>query len=126
MSQAIQFPRAYPKHKKEPTLTVYRFTIAKRTVDHVLDCLEQIKLPGVTITEGTGTWFNDYGELLIEKNVTIETSAFTFDKVRKLIQALLHFPGEDVEDSTYITFDGEGPGLITNEDKWKAIESEEK
>lgn len=125
MNQLLQFPKAYPKHKKEPTLTVYRITIANRTVDDVLDCLERIKLPGVTITEGIGTWFNDHGELLTEPIVTIETSDFTFDKIRKLIVRLLTnhdgtFAGRP-EKSAYVTIDGKNPGLLTFENKWKNI-----
>ena len=125
MSQALQFPKAYPKHKGEPTLTVYRFTIANRTWGDVLDCLESVKLPGVTITNGVGTWFNNKGELLTENNVTVETSAFTFDKVHKLIVKLLnHIDGTfsaEPEKEAYITIDGKEPFLILTNGESKAI-----
>ena len=129
-ANVLQFPKAYPKHKTEPQLTVYRITVAKRSIEDVLTCLEGIKLPGTTITAGIGTWYNDHGELLTEQNVTVEASDFTLDKVFQLAVKLLNFRGYDEsvkpEDSAYLTTDGKDPILITKEGLFKHIKKGEK
>lgn len=100
-------------------LIVYRITIANRSIDQALECLEEAKISGATIAVTIGSLGAD-NSYDVNLAITTEIAAFSFDKVRYFIQLLLH-RGPKTEDSAYVTINGKNPGLMTHEDTWKHI-----
>ena len=100
-------------------LIVYRITMANRTIDQAIQCLEEARISGASTTAMIGSLsLDDSYDITI--GIITEIAASNFDGVRYFIQLLLH-RGPKIEESAYVTINGKNPGLMTHEDTWKHI-----
>ena len=115
----LEYPRAYPKHKVEPTLTVFRAVVANREPRDVLALGKEYNL-ALTVFESSGG-YEENGQYLVEESITFETAAYTSDNFRAVVVRLLNFG--PVENFAYFTVDGKNPVLITRNGREKAIDN---